>query len=309
MRVQLGRIGHTGSIVARRLGAPAPGPNPEPAGDTLVIEVPEHLLARSRQRRAELTGDGGGEDAAPAPAASPQPAASQPAGPPAAPAPAPAPAPAVPEPAAPEPVPPYVEAAQRRKKMPVWAASVMVFLPIWAIFYVGTLEPPASDELVLIENGADAYSNCASCHGADGSGSATGRQLNDGELLLTFPAGEDFDGLAQHLSWVYLGTQGTRSLGLDSYGDPDRPGGARVAGSFANGMSGFANLGMADVASVVFYERVTHGGLDPELAALEEEMLLALVSDSPIPETGSPAEFGELLAASAELHGVGAAEE
>ena len=273
-----------------------------------MIEVPEHLLARSRQRRAELTGDGGEEGPAPAPAAV-QPAASESAGAPAVSAPAPAPAPAAPEPVVPEPVPPYVEAAQRRKKMPVWAASVMVFLPIYAIFYVGTLEPPASDELVLIENGADAYSNCASCHGADGSGSATGRQLNDGELLLTFPAGETFDGLAQHLSWVYLGTQGTRGLGLDSYGNPDRPGGVRVAGSFANGMSGFANLGMADLASVVFYERVAHGGLDPERAALEEEMLLALVSDSPIPETGSPTEFGELLAASAELHGVGAAEE
>lgn len=271
-----------------------------------MIEVPEHLLARSRQRRAELTGEGGGE--APAPAASPAApvpaaAASGPA------APAPAPVPAAPEPAAPEPVPPYVEAARQRKKMPVWAAPVMVFLPIWAIFYVGTLEPPASDELVLIENGSVVYSTCASCHGADGSGSATGRQLNDGELLLTFPAGEDFDGLAQHLSWVYLGSQGTLGLGFDTYGNPDRPDGARVVGSFATGMSGFANLGMEDLASVVFYERVTHGGLDPERAALEEEMLLALASDSPTPETGSPAEFAELLAASAELHGVGAAEE
>lgn len=270
-----------------------------------MIEVPEHLLARSRQRRAELTGEGGGE--APAPAASPAApvpaAASGPA------APAPAPVPAAPEPAAPEPVPPYVEAARQRKKMPVWAAPVMVFLPIWAIFYVGTLEPPASDELVLIENGSVVYSTCASCHGADGSGSATGRQLNDGELLLTFPAGEDLNGLAQHLSWVYLGSQGTLSLGFDTYGNPDRPDGARVVGSFATGMSGFANLGMEDLASVVFYERVTHGGLDPERAALEEEMLLALATDSPTPETGSPAEFAELLAASAELHGVGAAEE
>lgn len=272
-----------------------------------MIEVPEHLLARSRQRRAELTGEGG-EDS-PAPAASP--AAPVPAAAASAPAaPAPAPVPAAPEPAAPEPVPPYVEAARQRKKMPVWAAPVMVFLPIWAIFYVGTLEPPASDELVLIENGSVVYSTtCASCHGADGGGTATGRQINDGELLLTFPAGEDFNGLAQHLSWVYLGTQGTRSLGFDSYGNPDRPGGARVAGSFANGMSGFANLDMEDLTSVVFYERVTHGGLDPERAAREEEMLLALATDSPTPETGSPVEFAELLAASAELHGIGAAEE
>ncbi len=271
-----------------------------------MIEVPEHLLARSRQRRVELTGEG--DEASPTPAASgaPGPGAAPAAAPvPAAPVPAPAPA----EPARPVPVAPYVEAARQRKKMPVWAASVMVFLPIWAIFYVGTLEPPASDELVLIENGSTVYSTCASCHGGDGGGSATGRQLNDGELLLTFPAGENFDGLAQHLSWVYLGTQGTRSLGFDTYGNPDRPDGARVVGSFANGMSGFANLDMEDLVSVVFYERVAHGGLDPERAALEEAMLLALATDSPTPETGSPVEFGELLAASAELHGVGAAEE
>ena len=62
----------------------------------------------------------------------------------------------------------------------------MVFLPVWAIFYVGMLEPPPSDELVLADNGAAVYSTCASCHGADGSGTATGRQLNGGELLLTF---------------------------------------------------------------------------------------------------------------------------
>ena len=104
---------------------------------------------------------------------------------------------------------------------------------------------------------------------------------------------------------MYLGTNGTRSLGVDTYGDPDRPDGPRQVDSFASGMSGFANLGIDDLVSVVFYERVTHGGLDSERAELEEAMLLALATDSPTPQTGSPAEFAELLAASAELHGVG----
>ena len=268
-----------------------------------MVEVPDYLLERSRQRRAELTGttpEGGAapDAAADAPSATPAPAAAAPA--PAAPAPIPEAAPPPP----PEPDPPYVEAANRRKRMPYWAASVMVFLPVWAIFYVGMLEPPDSDELFLADNGAAVYSTCASCHGADGSGTATGRQLSDGELLLTFGTTPDFDGLAHHLSWVYLGTAGTKRLGMDFYGDPDRPDGQREVDSFASGMSGFSNLSLEDLVSVVYYERVVHGGLDAEKAAHTEEMLLALVADAPTFETGSPDEISALLTESAEGHGI-----
>ena len=43
---------------------------------------------------------------------------------------------------------PYVEAAETRKKVPVWIVPVLVFLPFWAIFYVGYLEnPPAAPEV------------------------------------------------------------------------------------------------------------------------------------------------------------------
>ena len=267
-----------------------------------MVEVPEYLLERSRQRRAELTGTAPeGGDAPAAAADAPSPATPAPVAPaPAAPAPIPEAAPPPP----PEPDPPYVEAAHRRKRMPYWAASVMVFLPVWAIFYVGMLEPPASDELVLADNGAAVYSTCASCHGADGSGTATGRQLNGGELLLTFGSTPDFDGLAHHLSWVYLGTAGTKRLGLDFYGDPARPGGQREVDSFASGMSGFSNLSLEDLVSVVYYERVVHGGLDADRAALEEEMLLALVADTPMFETGSPDEISALLTESALGHGI-----
>ena len=265
-----------------------------------MVEIPDYLLERSRQRRAELTGS---EPSADETAATGSPAAPAPAA--AAPAPrAPVPVPAAAPPPPPEPDPPYVQAANARKRMPYWAASVMVFLPIWAIFYVGMLEPPSTDELVLADNGATVFSTCSSCHGADGSGSATGRQLNDGEVLLTFPTKTGFDGLAHQLSWVYLGTAGTKKLGLANYGDPDRPDGQREVDSFANGMSGFSNLSLEDLVSVVYYERVIHGGLDPEKAAHEEEMLLALVADDVDFETGSPEEIGELLAASAEGHGI-----
>ncbi len=270
-----------------------------------MVEVPEYLLERSRQRRAELTGESpaGGEAASSsAAAAAPSNGVAVPAQAAATPTLAPIP-PAAPEPP-PRPDPPYVQAAHTRKRMPYWAASVMVFLPVWAIFYVGMLEPPDSDELVLAANGAAVYSTCASCHGADGGGAATGRQLSDGEVLLTFGAKPDFDGLAHQLSWVYLGTAGTKRLGMDNYGDPDRPGGQRETGSYANGMSGFANLSLEDLVSVVYYERVVHGGLDAETAALEEEKLLALVADEVTFETGSPEEISALLAESAEAHGM-----
>lgn len=269
-----------------------------------MVDVPEYLLERSRQRRAELTGvapSEGGDAAPDAPAAAaPAPAAAAAA--PAVAALAPIPPAAPPPP--PEPDPPYVQAANERKRMPYWAMSVMAFLPLWAIFYVGMLEPPDSDELVLADNGATVYSTCASCHGTDGSGTATGRQLNGGELLLTFGNAPGFDGLAHHLSWVYLGTSGTKRLGLDFYGDPDRPDGQREVDSFASGMSGFSNLSLADLASVVYYERVVHGGLDAETAAHEEEMLLALVADDPAFETGSPDEISALLIEAAEGHGI-----
>ena len=190
----------------------------------------------------------------------------------------------------------------------MWAACVMVFLPVWAVFYVGMLEPPPSDELVLASNGFAVYSQCSSCHGNDGSGTAAGRQLNDGEVLLTFPASDDFYGLAQHLSWVYLGTNGSRDLGIDRYGDPNRPEGQRVTGSFGEGMPGFSELSTEDLVSVVYYERVVHGGLNSEQAEAEEELLLALVEDEPAFETGSPDEIAELLALSAEVHGIGSEE-
>ncbi|MCY4068239.1 MAG: hypothetical protein OXE79_03895 [Acidimicrobiaceae bacterium] len=275
-----------------------------------MVEVPEYLLARSKQRRTELTGDAGDDSGSPAGAAPAAASAGEvssaarDAPVPAAPA---AVAPAEPAPVAPEPVPPYVQAAQQRKRMPYWAASVMLLLPIWAIFYVGMLEPPDSDELVLADNGAVVYSTCASCHGANGEGAATGRQLNDGEVLLTFTPGAT--GLAEQISWVYLGTAGSQRIGLDVYGNPDRPGGQRQTNSYASGMSGFSNLGLEDLLSVVYYERLVHGGLDAETAALEEEMLLALLADDPTFETASPSEIKALLEESAEGHGVDMAAE
>ena len=236
-----------------------------------MTEVPEHLLKKAAEARARLTGqappdsgDGGSGDAAPA-ASAPVPAAAA------------APTPAVPEePKAPEPVAPYVEAAESRKKVPVWIIPVLVFLPFWAIFYVGYLENPPPEPGGLAFEGDEIYTQqCAGCHGGGGGG-GSGRQLNDGEVLLTFPSlasGADYDGLAGMIHWVANGTAGSDPLG---YGDPAREGGGRVPGDFGQ-MSGFSGLSPEQLVAVVYHERhafggdlLTDEGDDTELHVLEE---------------------------------------
>jgi mono/diheme cytochrome c family protein len=232
-----------------------------------VTELPEHLLKRAAEARARLTGEGGGGGGDAAPAATPSVAT-----------PVVAASPAVPEePKAPEPVAPYVEAGLNRKTIPAWIIPVLLFLPMWAIYYVGYLENPPADAGGLLVEGGEIYSGqCASCHGGTGGG-GTGRQLNDGQVLLTFPsaeAGEAYDGIAGQIAWVANGTAGTSTA---TYGDPARSGGARTPGSFGQ-MSGFGGgLSAEELVAVVYYERVTHGGLDDVAAEAELHLLEELL--------------------------------
>ena len=229
-----------------------------------MTEVPEHLLQRAAEARARLTGatppaESGGGDSPAAKATAPVPAAAA------------APTPAVPEePKAPEPVAPYVEAALRRKTLPVWIIPVLVFLPFWAVYYVGYLEnPPATGGFAL--EGEEIYgAQCAGCHGGSGGG-GTGRQLKDGEVILTFPANDE--GVAQMLHWVAAGTAGS----ADTYGDPNRAGGVRETGSFGV-MSGFGGgLSTEQLAAVVYHERAAFGGLDTDVVDHELHLLEELV--------------------------------
>lgn len=237
-----------------------------------MVEVPEHLLQRSAEARARLSGEAapsGGESAAPADSAT---TAS-----PAVPAPRPAAAaPAVPPVKVEVPPAPYVTAALRRKTIPYWVMPVLLFLPIWAIYYVGYLERPPADPEGLLFEGGEVYAEvCASCHGGTGSG-GTGRQLNGGEVLLTFPDTAGYDGLAGHIAWVANGSEQTERVEGPVYGDPNRPGtdGPRQVGSFGAVMGNFAEvLSVEELAAVVYYERVAHGELDDESAALELEVL------------------------------------
>ena len=226
-----------------------------------MTEVPDYLLERSRERRRALgllgEGEGGEGSAAPTPAAegeAPAAAAATPT------APAPAQAPAAPEPAAPpEPPPPYVEAALRRKRIPVWAVPVLVGLPLWAYLYasvidLGGQEAEASDPMAV---GAQVYdAQCAVCHGGQGEG-GTGPPLAEGAVL------ETFSDPAVQVEWVALGSDGWRQANGSSYGDTGKP----VEG----GMPAWeGTLTEEEIAAVVLHERITLSGDDP---ANNEELM------------------------------------
>ncbi|MBU3701415.1 MAG: cytochrome c [Acidimicrobiia bacterium] len=213
-----------------------------------MTEVPEHLLKRSRDRRNALEGGGGDATSAPVPAA-----ASETESAPAATAAAPV---AAATPAVVEPPPPYVEAALRRKRIPIWVMPVLAFLPLWAVIYIGGLSPASTGAPSQLETGKAIYAaNCASCHGSAGGG-GVGRPMNDGNLVKTFP-----DIIGQ-LDFVWLGSNGTGPAGTP-YGDPAREGGQHKTLSWnGNPMPNFDKaLKQAQLLAVVRYEwEVLSGG-------------------------------------------------
>ena len=218
-----------------------------------MTEIPEHLLARSKQRRAALTGEGdAGGAATPAPAEpSAAPATTGPAAAPATPA-APVPE-AEPEP---EPTPPWVEAAQTRKKVPWWAAAAIAIVPLFFVIYAGTLDEPTDSEGPLAL-GAEVYGvSCAGCHGGGGGG-GSGPQLSGGAVVETFPSPVD------QVTWVVLGSAGYTDAGLSTYGAQDKP--------IAGGMPGQAGqLEAAEIMEVVLHERVEYGGEEFDIATWQE---------------------------------------
>jgi len=211
-----------------------------------VTEVPEHLLKRSKDRRTSLDGGTPAADTAPAAeSASVEKASATAAAAPAAVAPA----------AAPEPVPPYVEAAIKRKKIPFWAMPVLAFLPLWAVIYIGGLSPASNGAPSQLATGAAIFSaNCAGCHGAGGGG-GVGRVMTGGALVATFP-----DMIGQ-LEFVWLGSNGTGPAGTP-YGDPAREGGQHKTLSYnGNPMPNFNKaLSQAQLLAVVRYEWETLSG-------------------------------------------------
>ena len=226
-------------------------------------------------------------------------AAASVAGSPATPAPAGTTLPAVP-PAPPPPPPPppkpWVQAALRRQKIPYWVMPVLLFLPIWAFMYIGTLEDPTRAATGILADGSEVYAQqCAVCHTASGAGAGSGPQLNDGEVLLTFPDDPENVGLSQHVTWVALGTDGTGEG--NSYGAAER---GRVAGWFANMPGHKGKLTATEILAAALYERTEHGesAVAATLAPIVDEMLAAGTLQLPeqFDENVTPTDVARLLA-------------
>ena len=248
-----------------------------------MTEIPEHLLKRSRERRAQLTGGSaeGGEssgsseaasEGTPAPAAAAAPAAPMASGP-AQRAGASTPAEAPP----PKPDSPVVAAAKRRRKIPFWAVAALSLMPLWGFMYVRALTEPPDEATGPIAVGTEVYGTCQSCHGAGGEG-GVGRPFADGEVLKTFPHIED------QLRFVYYGSQEYDSAGIQSYGDPNREGGPHAPLAF-NGSPMPAQkdeLTGAEILGVVCHERYDLGGADEQSDEYAEEFLNWCSEESPI---------------------------
>jgi mono/diheme cytochrome c family protein len=229
-----------------------------------MTEIPEHLLARSKSRRDAIgqSGDESGGGAAPAPssavekASSSAPAAA--AGPEAAGGLAPAKAPAAPAAPAAPPDRPEVAAAKARKKIPYWAATALVAMPVWAFLYAFTLEPPTQESPILSAGGEIYSSQCASCHGAEGAG-GVGPAFADGAVVETFT---DYE---QHVLWIEIGSVGWLEEVGPTYGDTEKP----VNGYNGQNMPAFGgSLSEEEILEVVRYERevISGYGCEPLLA-------------------------------------------
>jgi mono/diheme cytochrome c family protein len=221
----------------------------------LLTEIPEHLLRRSRERRAALgLPSAGGEEgesdsgAAPAPLA---PAESRPARAASAEvAPQEAPSPALIEQPAAQ-VPAYVAPRGPHKtKVPLWVMPVLIALPLWAFLYPGAFgnhqKTATADPLTV---GTQVYhsAGCSGCHGANGEG-GVGPALHGGESVKTFP------NIADQINWVKNGSQGLKQGTL--YGDPNRAGGQRFVKEPTGDMPGFSSsLSAQQIQDVVLYER------------------------------------------------------
>ena len=220
---------------------------------SLVTEIPEHLLKRSRDRRA-----GGGGEAAPAASGDSSPAV------PAASTPAPAKAAkAEPAPKIEKPDSPVVAAAKARRKIPFWAMATLSLLPIWAFLYVLAIKPQEKTVEGPTAIGTTVWGGCAGCHGANAQGGA-GRTLYQGEVLKTFPHIEDM------LNFVYTGSQAYASAGIKVYGDPNREGGAHAPLSYngnpmpQQGEKYGGGLSEAEILGVVCHVRYDLAGADPK---------------------------------------------
>jgi mono/diheme cytochrome c family protein len=224
-----------------------------------LTEIPEHLLRRSRERRAALglSGGGEGEEAAPAGVSPAPPGATTGGGggqPPRAPSTNVAVAGgagtvAVVAPEAAE-APSYIAPPKgpHKTKIPLWVMPVLVAIPLWAFLFPGAFgnhqKATVSTDPLVIGNQVYHSAGCSGCHGANGEG-GVGPALHGGQAVLTFP------NVADQISWVKTGSA---PFAGKKYGSPTRPGGQH--GPATGGMPAFGTtLSEAQIEAVVTYER------------------------------------------------------
>jgi mono/diheme cytochrome c family protein len=227
-----------------------------------MTEIPEHLLQRSKARKAAL-GLGSADDAA-APAATAAPAAASAATPAAPAAKTLAPVPPAKPPAPPAPPAPWVQAAHDRIKVPVFAMVGLVALPLLAIIIATTLDKPTSTELGPLQEGAAVFTKCGGCHGPSGGGVGNFPALNEGKVLETFP--EPFE----MMKWVYIGSDGWKAEVGDTVGAQNR-----AIGTVA--MPPWNTLKPEEFATVILHVRHTVSGeeFEPEAWTAAAEKLVA----------------------------------
>lgn len=220
-----------------------------------MTEIPEHLLKRSRAAKGkdDSPGEAGATSGASSSAVSPAASADEPAaaGPPALLA-AAAATPKDPTPAPAPPKPHYIEAAEARKKMPMWAMFMLFFVPLWAVSFGGTMQLPDLEDPLFTE-AAEIYNvtgGCSGCHGGGGGG-GVGYQLNNGSVVETFPH------VADQMVHIYRGSDAIKG---QSYG-AERADGRRVAGTRGK-MPASSTLTEIQLELVVFHERVELAGED-----------------------------------------------
>lgn len=224
-----------------------------------MTEIPEHLLRRSKERRAALGGEGGGDataetatqeaqgtvtettrGTAPVRATAPPQTQAGGASPPS-------------RPAAPEaPAPPEPRYRPTRTKTPVWAVLLLLLLPVWAIVYIGAFgnrAKAATNSPVTAGGVVFASAGCSGCHGAAGQG-GVGPALAGGEVLKVWPKKQD------HINWVKTG--GAPYVGKTI-------GATQIPVPANNVMPAFGGtLTEAQIEDVVCYERVAFGGGAPD---------------------------------------------
>lgn len=226
-----------------------------------MTEIPEHLLKRSREKRAALSGGDASGDAEKKPATALATTAS--AAPAAAPAGASVRAAAIEAAAAPaaKPDTPVVAAYKKRSKVPFWAMIAVALVPLWGFMYARAVTQSPVEISGPLGVGEEKFGSCSSCHGSTGGG-GVGYAFTDGSVIETFPHIED------QLRYVYFGTGEYNIAGVEIYGNPDREGGARITGARNNmpgqGENAGGSLHDEEILGVVCHERYALGGAAEE---------------------------------------------